>query len=112
MKKEKKPWTRFKIKKRKGKKSLLLIEERHSFLINELTKEENNRNESFENFQKIIDSDKPKKIQDSLKDEQIEMNENDNALNTRINEETQRLVELIMNEKNKRKDGRSFIRNT
>jgi hypothetical protein len=40
------------------------------------------------------------------------MNENDNALNTRINEETQRLVELIMNEKNKRKDGRSFIRNT
>ncbi len=64
------------------------------------------------NFQKIFDSDKPKKIQDSLKDEQIEMNENDNALNTRINEETQRLVELIMNEKNKRKDGRSFIRNT
>ncbi len=49
----------------------MLIEERYSIIINELTKEENNRNESFENFQKIIDSDKPKKIQDSLKDEQM-----------------------------------------
>ena len=34
------------------KKSLLLIEERYSVLINELTKEENNRNESLEKFPK------------------------------------------------------------
>ena len=45
-------WTRIKIKKRKEKKALLLIEERYSFLINELTKEEKNRNESLENLQK------------------------------------------------------------
>ena len=31
------------------------------------------------------------------------MNENDNALNTRINEETQRLVEMVMNEKQQEK---------
>ena len=31
------------------------------------------------------------------------MNENDNALNTRINEETQRLFEMFMNEKKKEK---------
>ena len=51
-------------------------------MINELTKEEKNRNESLENFQKIIETDIPK-IQETLKDEQIEMNENNNALNTR-----------------------------
>ena len=39
------------------------------------------------------------------------MNENENALNTRINEETQRLVEMVMNEKKKRRDWRSFIKN-
>ena len=58
------------------------------------------------NHQKIyknINSDKPKKIQDSLKDEQMEINENDNALNTRIDEETQRLVEMVMNEKQQEK---------
>ena len=32
------------------------------------------------------------------------MNENDNALNTRINEETQRLVEMVMNEKKAREE--------
>ena len=31
------------------------------------------------------------------------MNENDNALNIRINEETQRLVEMVMNEKKKKR---------
>ena len=92
-----------KLRKEMEKKALLLIEERYSFLINELTKEEKNRNESLENFQKIIDSDIPK-IQDSLKDEQMEMNENDNALNTRITEETQRLVEMVMNEKKAREE--------
>ena len=33
----------------------------------------------------------------------MEINENDNALNTRINEETQRLVEMVMNEKQQEK---------
>ena len=72
-------------------------------LINELTKEEKNRNESLENFQRIIDTDIPK-IQESLKDEQMEMNENDNALSTRITEETQRMVDLVMNEKKAREE--------
>ena len=71
-----------KLRKEMERKALLLIEERYSFLINELTKEEKNRNESLENFQKIIETDIPK-IQETLKDEQIEMNENNNALNTR-----------------------------
>ena len=86
-----------KLRKEMERKALLLIEERYSFLINELTKEEKNRNESLENFQKIIETDIPK-IQETLKDEQIEMNENNNALNTRITEETQRLIDMVMNE--------------
>ena len=85
------------------RKVLLLIEERYTFLINELAKEEKNRNESLENFQRIIDTDIPK-IQDSLKDEQMEMNDNDNALNTRITEETQRLVDMVMAEKKAREE--------
>jgi hypothetical protein len=100
-----------KLRKEMEKKALLLIEERYTFLINELTKEEKNRNESLDNFQKIIDNDIPK-IQDSLKDEQMEMNENDNALSTRITEETQRLIDMVMNEKKaRRRNRRSFIRN-
>lgn len=92
-----------KQRKEMEKKALLLIEERYTFLINELAKEEKNRNESLENFQRIIDTDIPK-IQDSLKDEQMEMNENDNALNTRITEETQRLIDMVMNEKKAREE--------
>ena len=34
-------------------------------------------------------------IFETLKDEQIEMNENNNALNTRITEETQRLIDML-----------------
>jgi hypothetical protein len=90
-------------RKEMERKALLLIEERYTFLINELAKEEKNRNESLENFQRIIDSDIPK-IQDSLKDEQMEMNDNDNALNTRITEETQRLVDMVMSEKKAREE--------
>jgi len=41
-----------KARKDTEKKSLLLIEERYNYLINELTKECKNRNESMENFQK------------------------------------------------------------
>ena len=85
------------------RKVLLLIEERYTFLINELAKEEKNRNESQEKFQRVIDTDIPK-IQDSLKDEQMEMNDNDNALNTRITEETQRLVDMVMAEKKAREE--------
>ena len=92
-----------KLRKEMEKKALLLIEERYTFLINELAKEEKNRNESLENFQRIIDTDIPK-IQDSLKDEQLEMNENDNALNARITEETQRLIDMVMNEKKAREE--------
>ena len=46
-----------KLRKEMERKALLLIEERYSFLINELTKEKKNRNESLENFQKIIETD-------------------------------------------------------
>ena len=84
------------------RKVLFLIEERYTFLINDLAKGEKNRNESLENFQRIIFTDLPK-IQDLLKDEQMEINDNDNALNTRINEETQRLVDMVMSEKTERK---------
>ena len=56
-----------KLRKEMERKALLLIEERYTFLINELKKKKKNRNESLENFQRIIDSDIPK-IQDSLKD--------------------------------------------
>ena len=80
------------------RKSLLLIEERYTFLINEIEKEEKNRKESLKNFQRIIDTDIPK-VQDSLKVQQIEMNDNDNALNTRINEEKQRLIDMVISEK-------------
>ena len=82
------------IRKEMERKALLLIEERYTFLINGLI---------LENFQKIIDTDIPK-IQDSLKDEQMEMNDNDNALNTRITEETQRLVDMVMSEKKAREE--------
>ena len=34
----------------------------------------------------------------------MEMNENDNALSTRITEETQRMVDLVMNEKKAREE--------
>ena len=34
----------------------------------------------------------------------MEMNDNDNALNTRINEETQRLVDMVMAEKKAREE--------
>ena len=36
----------------------------------------------------------------------MEMNENDNALSTRITEETQRMVDLVMNEKKAREENK------
>ena len=92
-----------KLRKELERKAFLLIEERYSFLINELGKEAKNRNESLENFHKIIESDIPK-IQENLKDEQNDMIENDNILNNRINEETQKLISLVLTEKKSREE--------
>jgi hypothetical protein len=85
------------------KKAILMIDERYNFLVNELNKESKNRNESLENFNKIIETDIPK-IQENLKEEQNEMIENDNAISNKINEETQRLISLVMNEKKAREE--------
>jgi hypothetical protein len=85
------------------RRAILMIEERYNFLQNELNKEVKNRNESLENFHRIIESDIPK-IQDNLKEEQNEMIESDNAISVRINEETTRLVNLVMNEKKAREE--------
>lgn len=92
-----------KLRKELERKAILLIEERYNFLMNELTKEAKNRNESLENFHKIIESDIPK-IQENLKDEQTDMIENDNTLNNRINDETQKLINLVMTEKKSREE--------
>lgn len=92
-----------KLRKELERKAILLIEERYNFLMNELGKEVKNRNESLENFHKIIESDIPK-IQENLKDEQNDMIENDNILTTRINEETQKLINLVMTEKKSREE--------
>jgi len=92
-----------KLRKELERKALLLIEERYNFLMNELSKEVKNRNESLENFHKIIESDIPK-IQENLKDEQTDMIDNDNTLNNRINEETQKLINMVMTEKKSREE--------
>ena len=92
-----------KLRKELERKAFLLIEERYSFLINELGKEAKNRNESLENFHKIIQTDIPK-IQENLKEEQNDMIENDNILNNRINEETQKLISLVLTEKKSREE--------
>jgi len=92
-----------KLRKELERKAILLIEERYNFLMNELSKEAKNRNESLENFHKIIESDIPK-IQENLKDEQTDMIDNDNTLNQRINDETQKLINLVMAEKKSREE--------
>ena len=92
-----------KLRKEVERKAILLIDERYNFLMNELSKEAKNRNESLENFHKIIDSDIPK-IQDSLKEEQNEMVENDSAIASRVVEETQRLINMVLNEKKAREE--------
>jgi hypothetical protein len=85
------------------KKAIMLIDERYNYLVNELNKESKNRNESLENFHKIIESDIPK-IQENLKDEQNEMIENDNTISLKLNEETSKLINLVMNEKRAREE--------
>ncbi len=92
-----------KLRKDTERKAILLIDERYNYLINELNKEAKNRNESLENFHKIIESDIPK-IQETLKEEQNEMMENDNAVSNRIVEETQRLINMVLNEKKAREE--------
>jgi glutamyl-tRNA reductase len=85
------------------KKAIILIDERYNFLVNELNKESKNRNESLENFHRIIETDIPK-IQEGLKEEQTDMVDNDNEISIRINDETQRLVNLVMGEKKAREE--------
>jgi hypothetical protein len=85
------------------KKAIILIDERYNFLIHELNKEGKNRNESLDNFHKIIEMDIPK-IQESLKEEQNEMIESDNNISLRVNEETQKLINLVMGEKKAREE--------
>jgi len=97
-----------KLRKELERKAFLLIEERYSFLMNELGKEAKNRNESLENFHKIIESDIPK-IQENLKDEQNDMIENDNILNNRINQETQNLINLVLTEKKSREENKEAL---
>jgi hypothetical protein len=92
-----------KLRKEMERKAILLIDERYNYLMNELNKEAKNRNESLENFHKIIESDIPK-LQESLKEEQGEMMENDNSVMNRIIEETSRLISMVMNEKKAREE--------
>lgn len=92
-----------KLRKETERKAILLIDERYNFLNNELNKEIKNRNESLENFHKIIETDIPK-IQENMKDEQVEMIENDGELINRINDETQKLVNFVMIEKKTREE--------
>jgi hypothetical protein len=80
-----------------------MIDERYTFLVNELNKEAKNRNESLENFHRIIEADIPK-IQESLKDEQTEMIDSDNTISVKLNEETQGLINLVMGEKRSREE--------
>lgn len=90
-----------KLRKELKRKATFLIEERSNFLKNEINKESKNRNESLENFHKIIQTDIPK-IQENLRDEQNEMIENDTNMINKINDETQRLFEFVINEKKSR----------
>jgi hypothetical protein len=85
------------------KKAIIMIDERYTFLVNELNKESKNRNESLENFHKIIETDIPK-IQESLKDEQTEMIDSDNSISMKVGEETQKLINMVMGEKRAREE--------
>lgn len=90
-----------KLRKEIERKAFLLIEEKSNFLQNEIIKENKNRNESLENFHKIIQNDIPK-IQENLREEQNEMMENDNNLLNKVIDETDKLFEFVMNEKKSR----------
>jgi len=90
-----------KLRKELERKALLLIEERSNFLQNEINREMKNRNESLENFHKIIETDIPK-IQENLRDEQNDMIDNDTNMINKINDEISKLIEFVMNEKRAR----------
>lgn len=92
-----------KLRREMEKKAILLIDERYNFLVNEMNKEIKNRNESLDTFHKIIENDIPK-IQENLKEEQNEMNDNDTSIANKITEETQRLINLVQHEKNAREE--------
>jgi hypothetical protein len=90
-----------KLRKELERKAILLIEERSNFMHNEINKENKNRNESLENFHKIIQNDIPK-IQENLREEQNEMIEYDNNMINKIDVETHKLFEFVKNEKKSR----------
>jgi len=90
-----------KLRKELDRKALLLIEEKSNFMLNEINKETKNRNESLENFHKIIQTDIPK-IQENLREEQNEMIDSDNNMINRINDETHKLFEFVKNERKSR----------
>ena len=92
-----------KLRKELERKAILLIEERSNYLLNELNKEAKNRQESLDNFHRIIESDIPK-LQESLKEENNEMNENDSAVQNKIIEEAQKLMHIVNTEKKAREE--------
>jgi hypothetical protein len=92
-----------KLRKELERKAILLIEERSNYLLNELNKEAKNRQESLDNFHRIIESDIPK-LQESLKEENNEMNENDSAVQNKIIEEAQKLLHIVNTEKKAREE--------
>jgi hypothetical protein len=92
-----------KLRKEMERKAILLIEERSNYLLNELNKEAKNRQESLDNFHRIIECDIPK-LQESLKEENSEMNENDSAVQNKIFEESQKLMHIVNNERKAREE--------
>jgi len=91
------------LRKELEKKANIMIEEKADFLKNELKKEMNNRYESLENFNKIIETDIPK-ILEIFKEEEKEMFKNDTDLTERIIIESQNLKELVVEEKKCREE--------
>ena len=68
------------------KRLLTLIDERHSILKNELSKETKNRNESIENFTFYLESEVPK-IVEQMKGEGVDREEGDHNINKVITDE-------------------------
>lgn len=92
-----------KLRKEMERKAIMLIDERSNYLLNELNKEGKNRNESLDNFHRIIEGDIPK-LQESLKEENAEMNDNDSAVQNKIVEEAQKLMHIVNSEKKAREE--------
>jgi hypothetical protein len=85
------------------KKAYIMIDEKADFLKNELKKEMKNRFESLDNFNKIIETDIPKIIE-NFKEEEKEMFKNDTDLTEKIIIQSQNLKELVVEEKKCREE--------